>query len=512
MRKLFVTFALLCAPCFATLQGGIQWDIRSGGSSTNGGGFDPTVTIPGQDYSQQNSAQVTYTDLTIQATTTQVRSAGNPFATCSAGSGYCGNIIHVSSAVSGSCTAGWYEITSITTITATLDRAPGTSGSVCNAVLGGSLSAPADPMGFIVNGNTVWLKGGGTTYTITSNIIPTNNGVGMSIIGYNSTHGDIVTTGDANRPTITTSTNSVNLITGGPANNGARLQNLKLTNTAVTPGNGFTPNATAPAPVSNCSFSGFNIAINDASNQPSLWLQDSDISASVKAIDHLVGGAVVITNSVITGMTGTGANPSVNIGGSGGTSFSMTNTLVVNGSGVGVHIATNQAITAIITNSTIANNSGNGLDIGGSSLAGFGRFLLQVENNIFYGNGGYGAEGFQNGLPSGAYVSTSLPAVYFHHNAWGGNTNGAYLNISAGTGDVTLSADPFTSSGTGDYSLNSTAGGGAALKGTGYPGVFPGGTTTGYSSFGAVDPLSCGGGGGGASPTACAFSMLRRPR
>lgn len=42
-----------------------------------------------------------------------------------------------------------------------------------------------------------------------------------------------------------------------------------------------------------------------------------------------------------------------------------------------------------------------------------------------------------------------------------------------GRNDIDLTADPFTDAANDDYSLNDTAGGGAALKGTGYPGFHP---------------------------------------
>ena len=43
----------------------IEWEIRTGGSDTNGGGFKSGAT--GQDYSQQNAAQYALTGLTTAA-------------------------------------------------------------------------------------------------------------------------------------------------------------------------------------------------------------------------------------------------------------------------------------------------------------------------------------------------------------------------------------------------------------------------------------------------------------
>jgi len=54
------------------------------------------------------------------------------------------------------------------------------------------------------------------------------------------------------------------------------------------------------------------------------------------------------------------------------------------------------------------------------------------------------------------------------NNAYGSNTNGARNGIPVGTNDVTLTANPFNNAGSGDFSLNGTAGGGAACKGAGF--------------------------------------------
>src|SRR5204862_226565 len=68
----------------------LVWEVRTTGAGTNAGAFDPSVTSPGTDYSQQDAAQITYTDLVIGGTTTQLTSAANPFT-----SAHVGNTINV---------------------------------------------------------------------------------------------------------------------------------------------------------------------------------------------------------------------------------------------------------------------------------------------------------------------------------------------------------------------------------------------------------------------------------
>lgn len=57
---------------------------------------------------------------------------------------------------------------------------------------------------------------------------------------------------------------------------------------------------------------------------------------------------------------------------------------------------------------------------------------------------------------------------------------------------ITLSADPFTDAAGGDFTLNSTAGGGALLRNTGYPTAFPGLSTATAPSVGPWIPTAGG--------------------
>jgi hypothetical protein len=81
-----------------------------------------------------------------------------------------------------------------------------------------------------------------------------------------------------------------------------------------------------------------------------------------------------------------------------------------------------------------------------------------------------------------------------YNNAFFNNTTAATRNVAAGIGTVTLSASPYTSIGT-DFSLNATAGGGAACKGAGFPGVLQFGGT-GHIDIGAVQSGTGGSTGG----------------
>lgn len=76
------------------------------------------------------------------------------------------------------------------------------------------------------------------------------------------------------------------------------------------------------------------------------------------------------------------------------------------------------------------------------------------------------------------------------------NTSGAINNpgtISSNEGFVTLTESPFVDAAGLDFSLNSAAGGGALLKGAGWPQSFPGLVGTSYPDIGAYQSQSGGG-------------------
>ena len=102
-------------------------------------------------------------------------------------------------------------------------------------------------------------------------------------------------------------------------------------------------------------------------------------------------------------------------------------------------------------------------------------------NNVFYGN-------YQAIDNTGSAFSFSYPTL----NAYGANTN-ANTAFYVSPLDVTLTANPFVSAGSGNFALNSTSGGGPLLTATGWPLKFGSGTTN-YLNVGAVQSQAGGGG------------------
>lgn len=133
----------------------------------------------------------------------------------------------------------------------------------------------------------------------------------------------------------------------------------------------------------------------------------------------------------------------------------------------------------------VYNNTSGGIYLDGSAST-----TAYIENCIISSNGGYGVSGNSSGL------------LLLSSNAFYNNTSGQTSNINASliTGSVTLTGDPFTDAANGDFSLNSTAGAGAACRGAGR-GAFTTtqggyGTTTAYPDIGAVQHQDSGGNAG----------------
>lgn len=114
-----------------------------------------------------------------------------------------------------------------------------------------------------------------------------------------------------------------------------------------------------------------------------------------------------------------------------------------------------------IQSNVFHDNTGPGLEIVNTLNLTGGPFT--VLNNIFTGNSTYGIRIVTPTSDEGGSL-----IAYEDFNAFRGNTSGETSGLVQGSNDVTLSADPYTAVGSDDYSLNSTAGGGAACADAGF--------------------------------------------
>jgi len=473
-QKAFVCF-VLCAsfalPCFAAITATTQWELRTTGADSNGGGFDTAST--GTDRSQQDTAYIAYTDLVIGATTTQATSAAHPFDATSPG-----NVVNV---ISGTgCTVQRTQVVSVAGTTATFDVALGTAASTCTGNLGGALLTLNTAINAVAPDNVINIKAGTYTQTATATQVANNN---FSLIGFGTAHGD-----NGTRPLLTTATNSVDILR---ANAGLAVINVNFSSTAATKGGAIVDtHSGAAGVVMNCTFDGFGFATIDSSNGSSgnaasvIWAQLYVSGVEIKNgnIGIYQFDELYVTDSYIHAMTGDGIVER----GNAANSIAIISRTIVNGASHGIstqYVGSYVRLSSV----TIANSTSDGILF--NNTTNLSQINLVVENSVIYGNGGYGVN-WTGGTP------TAFTNYSWRNNGFGSNTSGDVNTGNRGFSYIALTATPFTNSATGDFSLNATAGGGALLKGAGFPGIFPGGTSTGSLDVGAVQSAGSGGAAG----------------
>lgn len=427
------------------LSGNTVWEVRSSGDDTNGGAFVAGAT--GTDYSQQDAAQVSYTDLVIDGSNAaKITSSANPF-----GSNHVGNIINITSGTG--FTTGRYEITAVAANVATLDRNCGTTSSTGgNAKLGGAVASPGIAAGAATTNNKIWCKG---TFTISSNTQNIANGnVQISLVvlaGYSSSRGD-------HGKAIFNATHSgSNPVVNGNGSNGI-IQNIRVQSTTAT-GHGFS--ITSGVTALNCEADGFDnsgstrgfnmnssaqcincyaTGCGNGFNGPAAYC-----TADSCAVGFDIQSGIFVSHSIAKGCT---------------TGFNTSNPCVIS-----------HCVAYNCTDGFLRGTSGTSI-----------RFI----NCLAVGNSDKGFESGSDGLPT---ESTFLLGCAGYNNT-GGDTDGSFLvNVLF----TTLTADPFVNTGTGDFRLNETTGGGLEIIDGAYPQAFPGlAATANHATVGAAGPENFG--------------------
>jgi hypothetical protein len=472
----FLAIALLLTiRLSAALPAATVWEVRpTVGANTNGGGF--VTGSAGTDWSQQNAAQYSLTNGVTNGTTL--------VATVSATADMVGNIAYIAGGT-GSITAGWYQVVSeVLGVSITVDRSTGlTAGTGVTINIGGALSTIVQANTNATIANVIWIKATGTT-TVTSALTVTlvSNGAPgnpYSFIGYSSTRGD------NGQITWTTATNSINLVEFTAAFN-VLFENIVFTDTAGTPGDGLlakTSGSTQSVYVENCSFSGFNNAINGdwavAWAFQGLYLLNSRITASTSR-GLFNSGNTYVYGSMIDNNGSDGAY--WDGGNSAASWWIIENSILYNNAGNG-YVQANAAATGVtvISNSDFSTNGAAGILVGNALSP-----AAYISTSIFDANTTYG-------ISAGASGSTIVPFVGYKNGFYNNGTAPIAPTIAPGIGTITLSASPYVSLGT-NFALNNTSGGGAALKSAGFPSTIPNGGSGG-PAVGALQPSVSAAGG-----------------
>jgi hypothetical protein len=374
-------------------------------------------------------------------------------------------------------TPGVYVISATTAGAATLDRACGSAASVTAGTFreGGCLASPGRAGTVHVGSNLIYLRS--ATYTVTSasvnvnggcvSLQPSSGGAGgaqvTALVGYSSYRTDAPA--GTGRPTITadgiiTSFNLVTLQSG-----------MCAVYYCILNGNGRATSRGVQSSGWAYFCSGKNFTNGAFANVNGAFYCDAT---------GCIGFAGFYQCSMCLYCVATG-NTSACVGFFGPGNF--YNCIAANnttGNGHGFQLQNGDCT---CKNCTAYGNSGHGFYFSISTTQFFRCF-----NCIAYANT---QDGFHN---DGLYAWNITVAC-----AAGGNAVN-YRNVTASAlfRCLTLAGDPFVSAGTGNFGLNNTAGAGAACRGAGIIGAFPGlPNSSTFDDLGVAQHQDGGGGGGG---------------
>lgn len=457
----------------AAVSANAVWEVRpTNGSDTNGGGW--VGGAAGTDYSQNNnknasgctncgssSVNLSVTDGVAAGTTTVVS------ATANFSSAIVGNVINISGGT-GSITSGWYQVTAFTnSTTVVVDRATGlTAGTGATINIGGAFQTITQAGSVLVGGNKMFVKAEATISSTATITISTSTSPGnfTKLIGYTSNRTD------AGKVTLQLSTNT-GLTALAPTGNGIDISNFIIDCNTLGTSTGI---ATTSAYQTY-----HNIVVKNCT------------SAGVTGTN----GATIIYNSEFTGMTSAAAGVVSITGiflynwvhdnqttGIIGALPLIAYNLFSNNTGAtsdGIQLANvfgNQVL-----GNTIYKSGRDGIRVN-SGNAGIASYFL---NNILDQNSGYGIN-FTAASPAdprwdgNAYYSNTSGTRHNMDDVTGVNSISPYTNIR----DVTLTADPFVLPGSNNFTLNTASGGGAAIRGSGIPGIVGAGTLSQTGALG----------------------------
>lgn len=429
-------------------------DASAGSSDINGGGFSAGTAGSGTDYSLVPNPQLSHVDA-VSVGTTIITSAIGGFTTA-----MIGNAICFSTGGGGAITPTCYIIVGRTsTNSITVDRNVPANTAMVYAV-GGSHKTPGMTAGQSVTSNQVWVKAG--TYALTT-ATPNISGGTISSPGgtaaapckwegYQTTRGDKGT-----RPVIQDGSVTGSNILATSASY-TIFDNIEMSGTHST--NTLIELQNASCRAIRCKTSGAANGFDTGAAGTEILFCEG---ANTTSTPFSLRGACSVYGCVAHGSSVSGftiANDDMQLN----RCISYGNAVHGFSGGAGDRVN--------FVDCTAYGNTLDGFDLSTSGAAPAAHCIDCVAT----GNGRYGF----NAAAASGFIDLIHCATY--NNTSGGINS----NLTLTEGPVTLTADPFTNAAGGDFSLNTTSGGGAALRAGGVPGVFPGGLTAGHPDIGAA--------------------------
>lgn len=497
----------------------------------------PTGKTYGVDYSRGTTAIVNaVTDFAAVGASTTLTSATAAFTPAMVG-----NFFHQTTTGTGAFgVVGWYEVVSYANATTvTLDRTPnsGTASVACTGYIGGALDlAGALQSSFysqIVGGNFVFMKNNGAFALGAASTGSGSNSSTTSpsyIIGYNSVRGDNPMVASGNAPVIAAGANAMvfataqflsNISVSGTAaavltmGTSGNATNVKATNTSTTAARV----AFATGTNSTCdnieavSQNGIAASIAAGSSINGFYFHDSNIGANIGATGNQALSDGIVASCTTTGINGSNGNSMLS-----GTNLTVYGSEAKSGNGI---VLLNANIRWFLKNCLIYGTTlglSQGTTQQAANVGSFNNFFNNTTDVTNWTkditdmaiNPGFASVG----QLTGTTATTSGSVLTDSGASFNGNiTDGVdYLRVISGTG-VTVGITLITSHTNTTLTVNnplgtSSAGNvvysvpnkhnysvGTALKGTAFPGPFPGGLTTGYLDVGAAQRQEPTGGG-----------------
>lgn len=454
--KLILAVLLFINSVWAALPATAVWEVHSLAAAGGSGCFSGS----GTDRSNSDSIFQAYTDL-VRVSATTISSAAHPFAATDIG-----NCINVTSGTGW--TTGIYHISNVVSAVATVDRTIASVGSTGgNANLGGALNTLAALAAAMVNGNIAWVKADGA-YSVAAKVTFSFSAVTLQtqINGYTASHTD-------NGVVTVSASASINDriidLNSTAASFWFRNFLIDVNGQTVTScldllkANTFAENIECKGPTRSTPA----ITLTTASQMcRNCYVHNGTNTGNSPGFFLLAGGVCV--NCTVATMAGKQA-------------FSITQGECYYCTAFGYAQAGSDAFfldttpgPVVIDHCVVYSVTRDGINISGANIP------ITITNCIF--------DTVTTGINNTSGTTLRTGDIFSDYNFIFSGT--LVSGLTAGVHSVTLSADPFTSPGTGNFTLNNTSGGGASVRTAGYSPTLPGVTGTSFPDGGVMQTQS----------------------
>lgn len=423
----------------------------------------PTGATWSIDYSQQAAAEFTCTDGTAAGAGSTLSSATIGF-----GKQMVGNAVRITAGTN--CTTGHHVITSVAAGVATFNNAVTTGvTSDCTLYLGGAIASPGYAGAIGIAGNIVWIGPG--TYTLTSATANVTNGrmsfassgsrsIHSLVRGWKTVRGEQLTA-SSDWPIVKWGVNAGSQYALAASNLCCDFEQLVADGNRAnyTLGGGIYSNQLGK--ITSCK------AMNCA-YQPFGGITGSQFIA-IETTNNNVASNQNIGGSVFGGYFHDNAASVF----SGNESGSLNSCIFDTNTGYGISSLNNDQ-TWLVQNCIFYGNTS-----GGVGIAAAPGYLITFINCIFESNGGYGIN-----------IDALYQNIKMINCAFYNNTSGKYPSARVHPwniiGEIIPTESVFVDAANGDFRLNMKPGGGALLRGAGYPQTLPGLTVATRRDIGTV--------------------------